>query len=87
MNYELAKKLKDAGYTNYSKCWSGTDDSPNPTLSELIEACDNCGLALFERNHLWEAYSEWGGDDYTHFGKGSTPDEAVANLWIALNKK
>jgi hypothetical protein len=59
-----------------------------PTLSELIEACgehlrslDNCG------EQGWEAIRE---DDECGepigFEEGSTPEEAVARLWLALNK-
>lgn len=47
MNYELAKKLKDAGFPfEYGYCidepkedWTGHPECA-PTLSELIEACD-----------------------------------------------
>lgn len=68
-----------------------------PTLSELIEACG------IEFNILQNASDDFGksawlanyGRDETEYGKritnitetGSTPEEAVAKLWIALNKK
>ena|SRR3990167_7956732 len=68
-----------------------------PTLSELIEACGNYAMThgegmeaycitleggQIEKNRGWvtqiadESYSE-----------GETPEESVANLWLALNEK
>jgi len=55
-----------------------------PTLSELIEACiekiPHFNLNL--RNGVWTADFN---DDFKH--TGSTSEEAVANLWLALRKK
>lgn len=62
-----------------------------PTLEELIEACDGLN-GLFsqlkriapERGSVEPRWLAYGGE----FGEqGSTPTEAVARLWIALNKK
>lgn len=62
-----------------------------PSLSELIEACGKLFIAL-EAEHLiqctvWVAkgYLEEDGRiiDYA----GDTPEEAVAKLWLELNKK
>ena len=71
----------------------------SPSLSELIEACgDKFGgleywRTCIEPNERWECYSE----QYTkmiediHYLEfcvyGSTPEEAVAKLWLELNKK
>jgi len=69
-----------------------------PTLSELIEACGDRFGALHAMGTLvgekgitsWKAES--GGDhsieDTFPFvnGKGETPEEAVAKLWLELNK-
>lgn len=70
-----------------------------PTLSELIEACGNIFLWKFEKE--WCAgyhdpednRGEWD-NCYIDLsfvkgkiGYGSTPEEAVARLWLALNKK
>lgn len=65
-----------------------------PTLSELIEAC--CGRLedLMQMRHSepnkWvaSAYScdECGWED-SHVESGATPEEAVARLWLALNRK
>lgn len=56
-----------------------------PALSELIEACGEQVFDLVRRktvagNWYWEAETE------VAYGEGSTPEEAVANLWLALNK-
>lgn len=108
MNYELAKKLKDAGfpqtfpdgrwyYTENGELLYACEDHGSvhptqthgivPTLSELIEACgeDFDKLQLEEsRPSKWFAY---GGEAmFLLSGIGSTPEESVANLWLALNK-
>ena len=59
-----------------------------PTLSELISACGEQFTslelggykALGQKLWLWTATGE-GGES-----KGATPEIAVANLWLALNK-
>lgn len=124
MNYELALKLKDAGFPqdvwNFELCnfsyedetkelhllHSDNDEGGNvgnsyslreednvsvtksPTLSELIEACGE---------HFYQLIKEVDGINWSaHFydiedstrqinGVGQTPEEAVANLWLALN--
>lgn len=88
MNYELAKELKDAGFPNsrmrphmdVEGKWSMQDQ---PTLSELIEACKvTIELTNATMDGTWLAKSE--GDKYRKYG--STPSEAVAHLYLALNK-
>ncbi len=64
-----------------------------PTLSELIEACEWHFHSLHQAEGLygtvWIATVAWDsrkmltGD---HFREGKTPEEAVARLWLALNK-
>lgn len=111
MNYELLKKLKEAGFkfTKYPKYKSEVpleryakaihfetgELFEEPTLSELIEACGE-EFMLTNECGKWEA---WSGIDNKYapirMGEsgakfectGSTPEEAVANLWIELNKK
>lgn len=63
--------------------------APCPTLEELIAACkhptypDNLHLAL--GNNVWVAQIfAWKKPDYE--GRGTTPAEAVARLWLALQK-
>lgn len=58
-----------------------------PTLSELIEACGDCGFALIQAGKEWRAYSGYADDDYSFDGQGKTPEEAVAKLWLILNNK
>lgn len=64
-----------------------------PTLSELIEACPkssptdgNEDFTLSSRQDHWiagfEAYETWSYQQH-----GNTPEEAVAKLWLELNKK
>lgn len=94
-NYELAKQLRDAGFPfkdqrcqecieNHLSC----DVSALPPLPELIEACgDNLRMLLNvphvdRQKHEWEAF---GNDVEGVFG--STPEEAVAKLWLELNNK
>jgi len=97
VDYELAKKLKDAGYKfpandGCANCWGDLGQGCSeecgkehcPTLSELIEACGD-GFGKLEKhrpNIGWGAYADNGIDEF-----GLTPEEAVARLWLALNKK
>jgi len=67
------------------------DNAYAPTLSELIEAC---GEEFEELGYLGKAEAgtfrwyavERSTDDYDRV-YGSTPEEAVARLWLTLNKK
>lgn len=105
MNYELCKKLKDAGFPQagngelfeteegrLSRESMGPVDSLgtfltqivySPTLEELIEACAGRfgALMIGPGLGLWTAR---GSGIETHC---STYYEAVANLWLELNKK
>lgn len=61
-----------------------------PTLSELIEACGDLFQVLWKRSDGWITKCWSGGDDKMfnfHEALGSTPEEAVAKLWLAINKK
>jgi len=98
MNYELAKQLKDNGFPDINIC-TRTDDHEKagckecffecfPTLSELIEACGDGLRGILKVNDSWIAgqifeYGVLGGI----IGNGKTPEEAVAKLWLKLNKK
>lgn len=70
MDYELALKLRKAGFPHYI-----------PTLEKLIEACGDFAALCKASNGSWTAES-WSDHEVT----GPTPIEAVANLWLALNK-
>jgi hypothetical protein len=66
-----------------------------PTLTELIEACGD-GFETLSRDTTTEKMC-WIANNYHDadspeekvlgWYEGSTPEEAVANLWLALNKK
>jgi hypothetical protein len=99
MNYDLAKQLKDAGFPipnhgfNEGECDFRNCHYPAnkeqicvPTLSELIEACGDKFVTLTRWKKAvlsveWSAY----GTDFRRDGR--TLEEAVANLWLALNEK
>lgn len=125
MNYELALRLKEAGFPQglYDFTRDGehyqfreTDDVPEnnrtmwaryytqefldkhieelvliPTLSELIEECGE-RFRWLVHEHSITTLNEWYASDGTNTWKedahwGITPEEAVANLYLALNKK
>lgn len=60
-----------------------------PTLSELIEACGKDFECMYHRVNV-ETYEtlKWAAHAFFEkTGVGDSPEEAVANLWLALNKK
>lgn len=100
MNYELAKKLKDAGFPhNWAKDFESLlpnhpeDCKCLPTLSELIEACG--GILLWGcESHGYYASKQFCPTENKTIesiieadAEGKTPEEAVANLWLELNPK
>lgn len=124
MHYELAKQLKDAGFSQELVLGTGLyyDDGKQldivcqgsgpecdcstpgnegygigewvrcPTLSELIAACGDKFGSLWRAESdievVFGAKAEWNyqNDEATTRGVfGKTPEEAVANLWLALN--
>jgi hypothetical protein len=101
MNYEICKKLKDAGFlqggNDCSLCyiepngdlksdWNNSEDSAYiPTLSELIEACGGRFKTL-TKDKKHRDWIVWHDDEYQSF-TDSTPEEAVARLWLSLNKQ
>lgn len=93
MNYDLAKKLKDAGFQfrvfgTYPQCgftwvFDGDDNYYEcPTLSELIEAC---GEDLAQIGAAVGGWNVWQLGVQYPVAFGKTPEEAVSNLWLALN--
>ena len=94
--YELAKKLKEAGFpqpgTPSSAIVDGISPPYIPTLSELIEACGEEFRMLATRNDYapsvgWCAYGARKVRKWHSFSEeGSTPEEAVANLWLKLHE-
>lgn len=102
MTYELAKELRDAGFPQAGDFWftrhattllaTGLQYRPFPedrdllcpTLEELIEACGEIPFTLVrDYPGNWVAHSI----DAKTMRAGRTPREAVARLWLALNKK
>lgn len=97
ISYELAKQLKDAGFPlirMLEKKENGVYFSTaepkyfNPTLSELIEACrealDEIVIYITDGSVEVKGANPLYGLDLNI--KGSTPEEAVAQLWLQLNK-
>ena len=94
MTYELAKELKDAGFPqaklgtldeNKFRYYTEKDGERAfvPTLSELIEACGELDFRLhcYPHGYVIEQKGEMDMEIQP------TPEEAVAKLWLALNKK
>lgn len=69
--------------------WQGELLAYIPTLSELIEACGDRELEFWVRSdHARVRTNDIHDDDGTPtWFEGSTPKEAVAKLFIALNEK
>jgi hypothetical protein len=101
MKYELAKQLKEAGFPQIHFCCKKEDhdcraDEPDciikvlstPTLSELIEACgDRFAYVAKDLEFGWRARADGGDSGSLPPCNGSTPEEAVTKLWLALNTK
>jgi len=94
MKYKLAKQLKEAGFPQVDisslpqeRYWSKEEVCYIPTLSELIEACGDEFRNLTKDNEIWSTNFIQGSEyDYGET-EGKTPEEAVAKLYIKLNKK
>lgn len=102
MTYELAKQLKEAGFPQEERdgVVSGKSDYIGnheeayfPTLSELIEACGEKLKSLDHEPVGWFALATIefpchdGCTRKANAMWGETPEEAIANLWLKLNKK
>jgi len=103
MTYELALKLKNAGFPNLGggigeryiypePSYLGLSRSQacyDPTLSELIEACGDRFVSLnkYADNSGWQTRGIDKKFEKDMTGIGKTPEEAVAKLWLEINKK
>lgn len=97
MNYELAKEVKNAGleskHSSEDAEYPDKDGYVPPNLSELIEACGDGfrSLTYHSKRTNESTYRRWIAKSGARTGKflrsGHTPEEAVAKLWLALNKK
>lgn len=98
MDYELAKQLKEAGFPQEMGSESFGEGIPYtdeyvklPTLSELVEECGSSLKTLWNLEGVkWFAASFLvnvdGASQEGTVCRGKTPEEAVAKLWLALNK-
>ena len=101
MNYELAKELKDAGFPMPNRVrfdalgmvdLRGKDEVFIPTLEELIEACGNRLNQISNLQYEESGKKVYKGRGWVVSGDGKMViadifEEAVANLWLELNKK
>lgn len=102
ISYELAKALEDAGFPQSGSGTRVAppdvlvarrhDFVYVPTLEELIEACgrplfieSNIGRIGDETQEIWISGKARGMGQ--KFATGLTPTEAIARLWLALNKQ
>lgn len=100
MDYALCKELKEAGFKQFGRgvYWAGgpaaeyKKEAYIPTLEELIEACEE-RFGHLGRNGAYHkapapntAWAAWEANSGNVYG-GATPTEAVARLWLVLNKK
>ena len=100
MKYELALQLKDADFPNLGggigeryiypePGYLGLSRSQacyDPTLSELIEECGERDITMEKYKHVngsWVFTAEISGKKT----QGSSFEEAVSKLWLAINKK
>jgi hypothetical protein len=94
ITYELAKKLKEAGFPETTEQHAGyTEEGARimlqkrvdfvypPTLSELIEACGDACFKVYCMPGRYVVAREAS----EAMEERSTPEEAVANLWLELN--
>ena len=93
INYELAKQLyKDGTFKSPVPVTEANEKYLEyPPLSELIEACGDGCDSIYRISGLVEDEKEVGDAWIANNGKGLdmtgiTPEEAVANLYIAINQ-
>ena len=91
MDYELAEELHKTGFSQLVTQRYGFPEYEMPTLSELIEACPDDGTQLIKGvggTYLAEFidHSVMPYERKVLISPCTTPEEAVARLWLALNK-
>lgn len=97
MKIETLIKLKEAGFRmrpigalepHPIVRFGFGDEYVQPTLEELIDACGDRFQELCAKTEYtpapWTAYSRF---ENRVVGEGETPSEAVADLYLLLNKK
>ena len=64
----------------------GFKDMCFPSLEELINACGNKFHGIYTRNKEWVSHGFLSKKEFDDkYCYGSTPSQAVKNLWIAIN--
>jgi len=90
MNYELALELREAGFPLKFVLFHDLQQVDGaPTLEELIEACGNGLQSLINnREEGWIAFTNRKDETGVRMEiSGATPTEAMARLWLVINKK
>lgn len=99
MNYETARKLKEAGFSQeilggYIMHTPDCTDwnYPNPCTKEsrcyaptLEELIEACGEDFVGGSVFMKWDRTWGAGNSKQIVSGATPEEAVVNLWLALH--
>lgn len=88
--FVIRKKEQGLTFKNtFSNIEVGDDWIAAPSLSELIDACGNdFGDLLWNpKSKKWSAHTQKLPIQEGHYSSGPTPEEAVAKLWLILNKK
>jgi hypothetical protein len=90
ISYQLAKKLKDAGFPQselaQAQQKAGYDYVSMPTIAELIAALGEDFRALSREPDCWLAcgyVSEEG--EWKNVHAGDSPEEALARLWLSIH--
>ena len=94
MDGETAKKLKDSGFPDSKIVRQDVlqiDDWFSPDLLTLIKACGDRFKTLIHPNSINNG-NQWGAQSCIYEGEqwvkyGSTPEIAVANLYLELKNK
>ena len=97
ISHELDDELMKAGWSSLSGGFGSCDECGTslPTLPELIEACPkesrdgtnpSAKFNLTWNGATWVACMHYYDDHADPIGTGATPEEAVARLWLELNR-
>lgn len=88
MNYQLAKELHEAGFKRKHAPHGHTiENVMDADLEELIKALRGNNKPFVLQHHMGQ-YNGWTATrGKTTTKKHTDPVTAVANLWLALNKK
>jgi hypothetical protein len=96
MQYDLAKQLRDAGFPQSGNgrwigppdkiVWRSGDRAYVPTLEELIAACGRNFIALSALGDDGGGWCAMGTGFRVGTIEDKSPSEAVAKLWLGLNK-